>query len=232
MKSTTEAKPSKTPRESRATEIQQALEREIVSGELKPGVRLNEYDLAQKFNASRTPVREAIQRLESKGIVNTELGKGAFVARPDPTRLIQLFEALSEVEGLCARLAARRITTKELDALERNHEEYKQAAVKGEADEYFKKGMEFHHLIAQYSRNAVLQEIMQDLSNRVGHYRRRTLELPQRLEKSIREHGLVIEALRNQDPDAVEQLMLSHTGVVADTAMDVIHLLQQTEDDS
>ncbi|MEO0398868.1 MAG: GntR family transcriptional regulator [Pseudomonadota bacterium] len=211
----------------RARAIEDALEHQIISGALPPGARLNEIDLAEKFSASRTPVREALQRLASKSLVTIESGRGAFVAKPDVTALLQMFEALSELEGVCARLCARRITSKEFKEMERVHEGYADEANSDDIVAYYDKSVVFHELVTHYAKNQVLEKMSADLNLKLAPYRIQTLEHPKRIEKSIAEHTLVLDAIRRNDENDAEQFMRAHTGLVTDNAMRLIRLLDQ-----
>ena len=94
---------------SRAHQLRDTLEDEIVNGRLQPGDRLDEASLAARFNVSRTPIREALQQLVAAGLVQSEPKRGTFVARIGIPQLIEMFEVMAELEGMCGRLAARRI---------------------------------------------------------------------------------------------------------------------------
>ncbi|MEW6452429.1 MAG: GntR family transcriptional regulator, partial [Pseudomonadota bacterium] len=91
---------------------------EIVRGQLGPGAALDEMELARRFRVSRTPVREAIRQLAASGLIEVRAHRGAVVAKPDAERLVGMFEAMAELEGLCAGLAAERMTGAERRVLE------------------------------------------------------------------------------------------------------------------
>src|SRR5579871_4368538 len=93
----------------RAEELRLQLADEIVRGALKPGAALDESDLARRFRVSRTPVREALRQLVASGLVDSKAHRGAVVARPNAERLNSMFEAMAELEALCAGLAAERM---------------------------------------------------------------------------------------------------------------------------
>ncbi|MEM8985108.1 MAG: GntR family transcriptional regulator [Pseudomonadota bacterium] len=211
-----------------ADKIESSLERAIASGEYPPGSRLNELEISEKFSASRSPVREAIQRLAAKNKVRVEAGRGAFVTRTDITRVLQLFEALSEVEATCARLAARRITAKELSELEALHKEYSRVAKQGDTEEYYNVSVIFHERITQYAKNTFLEKFAADLSQQLRPYRLRTLELSHRIRQSVTEHDRVIQALKKGDEAEAEASMRAHTGFVAESAMDLLQLLSNS----
>jgi DNA-binding GntR family transcriptional regulator len=110
-------------RKTRAEELRAHLADDIVRGTLAPGQTLDEMELARRFGVSRTPVREAIRQLAASGLVETRPHRGAVVARPNHERILGMFEAMAELEALCAGLAAERMNAAERRALEAVHEE-------------------------------------------------------------------------------------------------------------
>src|ERR1700686_3869691 len=107
----------------RAEELRLQLADEIVRGALPPGAALDETDIARRFNVSRTPVREALRQLVASGLVDARAHRGAAVARPSIERLTGMFEAMGELEALCASLAAERMMPADRHRLEAVHEE-------------------------------------------------------------------------------------------------------------
>src|SRR6202046_1773057 len=107
----------------RAEELRLQLADEIVSGALAPGSALDETDIARRFSVSRTPVREALRQLAASGLVDARAQRGAVVAQPSIERLSGMFEAMAELEALCAGLAAERMMPAERYRLEAVHEE-------------------------------------------------------------------------------------------------------------
>src|SRR6188768_3931564 len=107
----------------RAEELRLQLADEIVRGVLPPGSALDETDIARRFNVSRTPVREALRQLVASGLVEARAHRGAVVAQPSLERLTEMFEAMAELEALCAGLAAERMTAADRQRLESIHEE-------------------------------------------------------------------------------------------------------------
>ncbi|MEO0612500.1 MAG: GntR family transcriptional regulator [Pseudomonadota bacterium] len=202
--------------------IVKEIEAEIISGRRAPGSHLNEQEIADRFSVSRTPVREAMRHLSSAGLVDVMPRRGAFVARIPVTRLIQMFETMTELEGVCARLAARRMRADEKRALERIHKAYKKYATNENVDRYYDESLEFHRLILQGAHNNVLSEMATRLFNQLTGYRRRQLSNAQRTQTSFSEHDAVLQAILDGDEAEAERLMRSHTGMVGDNVMDLI----------
>src|SRR6202163_1096053 len=107
----------------RAEDLRLQLADEIVRGALPPGASLDETDIARRFNVSRTPVREALRQLVASGLVEARAHRGAVVAQPSIDRLTGMFEAMAELEALCAGHAAERMTPAERHRLEWRAEE-------------------------------------------------------------------------------------------------------------
>lgn len=202
--------------------IVRAIEAEIVSGEREPGSHLNEQEIADKFKVSRTPVREAMRHLASAGFVDMKPRRGAFVARIPVTRLIQMFEAMTELESLCARLAARRMHPAEKEELVKTHQAYQRFARAETAERYFDESNEFHKLIFQGTHNEVLEEMALKMFDQLTAYRRRQLSNPNRTQKSFAEHEAVLKAILSGDEDGAARLMRAHTDIVGDNVMDLI----------
>jgi DNA-binding GntR family transcriptional regulator len=123
-----------------AEAVRMGLEADIFSGRLPPGSPIDEEAIAERYSVSRTPVREAMMQLLESGLIEKRSRQRAAVAKLDIRRLLQMFEALSEVEGICARFAARRATTAEKDELVQNHKAAADALAAGNEDDYFYTG--------------------------------------------------------------------------------------------
>src|ERR1700719_4991000 len=118
----------------RAEELRLQLADEIVRGTLPPGAALDETDIARRFKVSRTPVREALRQLAASGLVDARAHRSAVVARPTIDRLTGMFEAMAELEALCAGLAAERMLAAERHRLEAIHEELRVLSYAGNPD--------------------------------------------------------------------------------------------------
>ena len=127
--------------------IRRALENAIVDGRYPPGSRLDPESLAREFDCSRTPIREALQQLEASGLVQVLPKRGTYVSEWSAGELAERFEVMAEVEAMCARLAARRITDAELAAFEAVHAACRELAEAGEVEAYYVRNSDFHHCI-------------------------------------------------------------------------------------
>lgn len=190
--------------------VRRTLEKEIFTGVLAPGAALDEEKLAQRFSVSRTPIREAILQLLQNGLIEKESRKSARVVKLDLHRLIQVFEATSELESLCAKLAARRITEKELEELQQTHRLTEKAYRDNQEDDYASLGREFHFLVMKAAHNEVLLEATNKIALQTRPYRRFQLKQQGRMQANLRDHSDILEAIEKRDEKAAQRLMLDH----------------------
>lgn len=207
---------------SNAQRLRDALENDILNGRRAPGERLDPEALSQEFNVSRTPVREAIQQLVASGLVTVQPKKGTFVAQVGIDRLIEMFEVMAELEGMCGRLAARRITPGELAELRAALERCERAASAGDTDEYYYENETFHHCIYAASHNAFLAEEAQQLKMRLKPYRRLQLQVRHRMGASLSEHREIVSAIEAGDTDAAEYALRTHVLVQGERFSDLV----------
>jgi len=204
-----------------ADRLREALEQDIVTGVLKPGERLDEVVLARRFGVSRTPIREALQRLSMSGLIDLKPRRGAFVREISLTELIEMFEVMAELEGMCARLAARRITDERTEALQCSVQQCVEAAEQGDTDAYYHANAEFHRLIYDGSQNSFLAEQAKSLHTRLAPYRRMQLRVLHRMRQSLSEHQVVAAAIVNGDAELAEAAIKSHVGIQGDRFSDL-----------
>lgn len=196
-----------------ADEIRQILEDEIAGGQHAPGTRLEELVLAKRFGVSRTPVREALRILSASGLIELKPRKGAVVAPLSLERLVEMFETMAEMEGVCGALAARRMTPGELTVLRHQHFLCGEAAQSGDADHYYAENARFHALIYAGCHNDFLVEEVQRLRRRLQPYRRLQLRLKGRIADSFAEHQAIVEVLDAGDETAAAQLLKAHISI-------------------
>ena len=182
-----------------ADELRLALADDIVRGLLVPGAALDETELARRFGVSRTPVREAIRQLAASGLVEVRPHRGAVVARPSEERLLGMFEAMAELEALCAGLAAERMSPAERGALEAVHEELRALIQGGDPQRYHEINEAFHAAIYAGTHNAYLAEMTHATRSRVQPFRRAQFRNLGRLAKSHMEHDNVVLAILRGD---------------------------------
>src|SRR5258708_3501105 len=179
----------------RAEELRLQLADEIVRGTLAPGAALDETDIARRFNVSRTPVREALRQLAASGLIDARAHRGAVVARPSVERLTGMFEAMAELEALCAGLAAERMTPAERHRLEAVHEELRVLSHAGNPDRFHEVNERFHNAIYAGSHNAHIPHITLSTPLRGQPFPPTQFRNLRRLAKSHAEHDRVLIAI-------------------------------------
>ncbi|NYT71898.1 GntR family transcriptional regulator [Halomonas sp. QX-2] len=211
-------------RETLGENLRRHLERSISVGELAPGTRLDEKELAARYQVSRTPVREAFRLLAASGMVELRGRQGAIVREIGVNQLLEMFQVMAELEGLCARLAARRITTCQRQRLAEIHQHLVEIgeAPTPDPDLFYQVNLEFHELIYTASHNTFLEEQTHSLRNRVGAYRRQVTNLPQRIASTIEEHERVMQAIFQHDAEAAHNAMRGHLTLLGEDLIDFI----------
>ena len=188
----------------------------ILSGNLTPGVRLDEMGLAEQHGVSRTPVREALRQLAMSGLIDMRPRKGAIVSKATPEQIENLFVAMAEMEATCVRLAAMSMTPIERRRLQARHEAMLALAQVGETDAYSDANVAFHGAIYAGSHNAPLAEVATSLRRRVGPFRRAQFQVEGRLLRFNQEHDAVVRAIVSGDAAGAHAAMLHHVSLVED----------------
>jgi DNA-binding GntR family transcriptional regulator len=204
-----------------AETVRQGLEAEIAAGRLEPGSRLDEQEIAAKFGVSRTPVREAFRLLAAHQLVELRGRQAATVRAIGSHTLIEMFQVMAELEGLCARLAARRITAAQRQVMIDIHEKLK-AAAGGDVDTFYDVNQEFHEAIYEASCNTFLADQTRKLRNQVAAYRRRVTRMPNRVADTLREHEAIMEAIFAHDPERAHRAMRDHLNLLGEDLLDFI----------
>ena len=197
-----------------AEELRLQLADEIVRGALAPGAALDEMELARRFQVSRTPVREAIRQLAASGLIEAHAHRGAVVARPSAERLAGMFEAMAELEALCAGLAAERMNGGERNALEAVHEEMRVLIHVGDPQRFHEVNESFHGVIYTGAHNTYLAEMTLATRARVQPFRRAQFRTLGRLAMSHGEHDRVVVAILRGDRERASSAMRAHIKTV------------------
>src|SRR5215472_9948954 len=200
----------------RAEELRLQLADEIVRGGLPPGAPLDETEIARRFSVSRTPVREALRQLVASGLVEARPHRGAVVAQPSIDRLTGMFEAMAELEAICAGLAAERMTPLDRRQLEAVHEELRLLSYAGNPDRFHEVNERFHNAIYAGSQNAYIAEMTLATRVRVQPFRRAQFRNLGRLAKSHAEHDRVVVAIMRGDRVGAAGAMRAHIELVRD----------------
>jgi DNA-binding GntR family transcriptional regulator len=209
--------------------LREAIEEEITTGKLLPGSRLDEAELAKRFNVSRTPIREALSLLLGEGLIETRPRRGVVVTRVTPQRLIEMFEVMAELEVMCAQLAARRMSEDELAAIESAHAACEGAVAARDADAYFYANERFHYAIYTASHNSFLFEQAASLQRKLRPYRRLQLRVRNRIQRSFEEHQAIVDALREGDAERLPTSVRNHVLVQGERFADLVSSLSRLD---
>lgn len=212
---------SNTPK-TRADYARQHLADEIITGKLKPGTRLDECDVAERLGLSRTPVREALRQLAAIGLAELRPHRGVFVAHPDGAHLAEAFEFMADLESLCARYAATRMSAAERRQLEEHHLSAGEFVRRGDRESYATHNAEFHELIYRFSHNRSLEETAQITRRRLAPYRRGQFAVLGRLALSFTEHERVVSAIIRGEATAAAVAMHAHVAIVSVASADYV----------
>ena len=185
----------------------------ILKGSLKPGERVSEPDLADRFGISRTPIREAFRQLESEGYLQVVPRKGAVVASLSERDIEEFYAIKILLEGFAARMAAENISEKDIERLEVINERLGQIAKEGDVKNFFRIHNEFHEVFIKAAGNEKLYEMITQLVMRFKRLRLASLSQPGRMEISVEEHRNMIKAFRRRDGDRAENLV-KHTATI------------------
>ena len=182
----------------------------ILKGELQPGERLMELQLASKLGVSRTPIREAIRMLEQEGLAVTVPRKGAEVARmtlKDMEDVLEIREALDE---LAAQIACERISSEQMNRLMDTKKEFERILASGEVKEIADVDVKFHDIIYEATDNAKLVYLLNNLREQLFRYRVEYLKNPENYPALIQEHEAIVSALEARDKAKVTEAMHEH----------------------
>ncbi|WP_375462695.1 GntR family transcriptional regulator [uncultured Methylobacterium sp.] len=190
--------------------IRDALTDDIAAGSLPAGHALDEQDLAARFGASRTPVREALRQLAFNGLVEQRPRRGVVVARMTPERIMDMFEATAEIEALCVRLATYRMRPLELSALMDLHARSGAAVETGDFDAYDGLNRSFHEGLYAGTHNGFMAEQALAIRARLSAFRRTQLRQGDRIGRSRIEHGEILAAIAEGDGEQAARRMRAH----------------------
>lgn len=193
-----------------ASELEREIEALILNGELTVGDRIQEFQLAERFKVSRSPVREALRALDAVGIVEVVPNRGAFVRRIAVEEALEVYEVRAALFAQAGRLMAERGPDADLAALRSLHAEMAEAAGAHDFDRYFPFNFRFHELIVDAAGNRTLAAQYRMLVKRLRLFRARNLMFGDTLEVSNREHTAIVDAITRRDADAAARACFDH----------------------
>src|SRR5580765_2071704 len=208
------------PRPSRtylAGTVYEALRRDIVDREFVPGEPLTEQELSRRYGVSRTPVREALAKLERDRLVRVVPKKGAFVRSISHDDVRELYQIREALEALAMRLAAPRFERAELQGFEARFRDIKARGAEATPDEVRALGEEFHGVVLKRAGNARLLEALEQIREQIRPVWTMAVVAPRRVQGLVHEHLSIIDALKRPDARRAERLMAQHVRRVRDT---------------
>jgi DNA-binding GntR family transcriptional regulator len=182
----------------------------ILNGRLGTGARLRQTDLADQLRISRTPVREALGRLQQEGLIALLPGGGVRVVELDLDAAIELYDLREVLDGLAARLAARRAGAVGLARIEKALDRMGQCLERRDANQWFACHVRFHEEVFRAAGNARLLGLSAVVGLSVRHFHPLLLRTPRRLEEAYREHRRIFEAIARRDPEGAEREARAH----------------------
>ncbi|HHY46211.1 MAG TPA: GntR family transcriptional regulator [Firmicutes bacterium] len=197
------------------TSIVERIRQLIISGELGPGCRIVERDVARELGVSRTPVREALKRLAAEGLLEIAPHKGAIVAKMSLRDLAEIMQIREALEGLACRLAVNDITEDHLNDLRKLIDEMREASETGDLYRYSSCNQRFHNVILNIAGNRRLMQMLELIKAQSVRERFKSLLNPGRSRQSLNEHKAILDALEARDPDRAELVMRKHIQAVA-----------------
>lgn len=186
------------------------LRQAILTGELKPGERLMEIHLANKLGVSRTPIREAIHKLELEGLVIMIPRRGAEVAQITEKSMSDVLEVRRAVDALCVELACDRICEEELDALKKACDNFEEAVKTKDVKVIAQADVDLHDIIVQATRNQRLVQLINNLSEQMYRYRFEYIKDFSQHDRVIEEHRMIYESMCNKDKEAATEAAKTH----------------------
>ena len=190
--------------------IAEKLREAIVAGKMAPGERFAEDKLAASFKVSRVPLRDALRRLEAEGYVNFVSHNEIAISKPTVDEVEDFYLIAGALEGLAARLAVERATAEEISRLRELHQGLREAYQRKDLSLYLDANGKFHNFIAEIARNERLYRLVGEMRQEIRKTRILALQLPQRLDFSMREHDQLLDAFLKRNPDLAESVVLKH----------------------
>lgn len=198
----------------------------ILKGELQPGERLMELQLASKLGVSRTPIREAIRMLEQEGLAVTMPRKGAEVARMTLKDMEDVLEVRDALDELAAQIACERMTAEQMQILKETKREFEEILESGDVKKIADVDVRFHDIIYEATDNARLVSLLGNMREQLFRYRVECLKNPENYPALMAEHNTIVSALEARDKVKVTEAMHEH---VANQAVSVKAVIQEQD---
>lgn len=175
--------------------VYKELKMQILTGKIVPGTRMMEVELAQDMGVSRTPIREAIRKLEKEGLVTIEPRRGAYASRISTKDMVDILEVRQDMEGLAAYFAASRMTDEQKAELKKASDDYNEAVAEGNTADMISHDTRFHRIIVESCNNRILVQMIEQLQELVLRFRYIYYDNFRRAENMPEEHHMIMEAI-------------------------------------
>lgn len=182
----------------------------LVEGVIPPGSKLNERELAQSLQVSRTPIREAIKHLAADGLVELIANRGAIAIQLSKEDVVNTFDVIAQLEGYSGELAAQHISTSALSELEALQYEMMASYARRDLSSYYKLNLRIHQLINHAANNFVLSQLFTQVNARIEALRFRSNQDGVKWEKAVEEHQEMLKALKVHDSERMRKIMIQH----------------------
>ena len=181
--------------------VYEELKMQILKGSIIPGTRMMEVELAEEMGVSRTPIREAIRKLEKEGLVTIEPRRGAYASMISTEDMVEILEVRQDLEGLAAYFAANRMTEEKMEELREVSNSYNEAVKSGKMEDMIKYDTRFHHIIVESCRNKILVQMIEQLQELVLRFRYIYYDNFRRAENMPEEHEAIVAAISEGNAD-------------------------------
>lgn len=191
-------------------QVTQRLRQMLVEGDIAPGAKLNERELSEELNVSRTPLREAIKMLAAEGLVELLPNRGAIAVALSEADILNTFEVMAGLEAQSGELAAQRITETELAEIQAMHYEMLAAFTRRDLPAYYRLNAQIHQAINTAAKNPVLSAIYKQVNSRLQALRFRSNQDGEKWRLAVQQHEQMVQALIHRDPAAMRAVLLAH----------------------
>lgn len=181
--------------------VYEELKMQILKGSIIPGTRMMEVELAEEMGVSRTPIREAIRKLEKEGLVTIEPRRGAYASMISTEDMVEILEVRQDLEGLAAFFAADRMTQEQMKELRKVSDSYNDAVKRGNMEDMIRHDTRFHHIIVESCRNKILVQMIEQLQELVLRFRYIYYDNFRRAENMPEEHEAILTAIAEGNAD-------------------------------
>ena len=214
------------PRAALHEQVAQRLRQMLVEGRIAPGAKLNERELSELLNVSRTPLREAIKMLAAEGLVELLPNRGAVAVSLTEADVLNTFEVMAGLEAQSGELAAQRITDHELAEIQAMHYEMMAAYTRKDLSAYYTLNARIHNAINAAAKNPVLGSIYNQVNARLQALRFRSNQDGEKWKSAMKEHDKMIDALAAHDGAAMRDVLLAHLRNKRDVVLEQLREVQ------